>query len=394
MKTKGIISVFQRICIWCVILVFLAGFFGFVMPSLIGFLIAWLIVIAINDFYKRRYRQAVRTFNSAVQAVAHQEGVIKKVVLGFAAGGALSRSCYQYALCLGAGEDAIKAAARCRIPLQLTTAVAMIQGRNEAALETKPASGRQTSPRDQVGRRQLESHWLDSAAVPAYGHVLYLIMTAIVTCVALMFMSIFVFPTMEKMFSEFGLKMPFEWLRKDHTPTQILLGIVSLALIIVTPILTTGTFFGIPVPRWMPVSPQVIEEKSNFLRGLADAIDGGMTIDQALQLATAISIKSNERRSLQQANELIRCGVAPGEALRRTGWLSLGESEWLGGATAQRGADLLQWIADQRVRDARVNVRFMLSFVFPLFVVILGLAVMAYCVGFFGALVSLISGLS
>ncbi|MGB7346233.1 MAG: type II secretion system F family protein [Pirellulaceae bacterium] len=385
-------NIFIRIVCVFVSVIFLVGFFGFVMPSLIGFLITVLLIIAIWDIFARRYRQATRTFNSAAEAVAHQQGAISKVALAFAGRGPLGGPCFEYSRRLTAGQDPIDAAVQSRVPLHLTTAVAMVSAGQNAGFgnQAKPEAGG-TSNAKQFQHQPLPS---DDIVLPAYAHIMYVIITAMVTCIVLGFISVFIVPTMEKMMEEFGLQRPNEWLRIGSTPTQALLTFVIVTLLGLTPILTTGSLFGIPVPRWMPVSPQVVGDKSNTLRGLADAIESGMTVDQALALAAKISLKPSHRRSLLHANSLIRQGVAPAEALKQSGWLSVREGDWLRGATAPRGAELLRWIADQRVRDAHANLRWVIGTVFPALVVLLGMAVLAYSVGFFGTLVSLISGLS
>ncbi|NNE00636.1 MAG: type II secretion system F family protein [Pirellulaceae bacterium] len=375
-----------RIAMGIVTFLFLIGFFGFVMPSLIGLIITILLIISITDIFDRRYRQAARTFNSAARAVCHQDGAITKVAMAFARSGALRGPCYEYARRLTAGEDPVEAANRSRVPLQLTTAVAM-------------KSGRATPPAGDMGTMSKRSPYYITpphyaAVLPAYAHIMYLVLTAFITCAVLGFISVFIVPTMEQMMGEFGLATPHYWLIVGSTPTQAILTILVLILLLVTPIIGRGSFFGIPVPRWMPVAPRSVEDKADTLHGLADAIDAGMTVDQALLLGSQVSLVPSQRKSLSYANSLIRQGVSPAESLQRSGWLSARESDWLRGTTAQRGAELLHSLAQQRVRDAYANIRWFMGIVFPMTVVLLGLAVLAYTYGFFGTLVALINGLA
>ena len=382
-----------RIALVIGIAIVLIGFFGFVMPSMIGLLIAVLLIISINDILMRRYRQSIRSFNTAAEAVARQQGAISKVAMAFARRGPLSRQCYEYARRLLAGENPIDAATESRVPLHLTTAVAMTT--SEKPNSERPATqNTNTSKSDRRTRQAADLANVNAAAMPAYANIMYLVFTAFVTCMVLAFLDVFIVPTMEKMLQEFGLNYPKAWMIVGGVPTQALLVVVIITLLALTPILTMGSFFGIPVPRWMPVSPQVIDERNDTLRGLADAIESGMTVDQALQLASRVSLKPRRKRKLLHANDLIRQGESPALALRKSGWLGTKESDWLRGASADRGAELLHYVADQRVRDAHANLRWLTGIVFPLLVVILGLAVMAYVTGFFLSLVSLISGLS
>jgi hypothetical protein len=386
-------KIMLRIALVIGIAIVLIGFFGFVMPSMIGLLIAVLLIISINDILMRRYRQATRSFNTAAEAVARQQGAISKVAMAFASRGPLSRQCYEYARRLLAGENPIDAATESGVPLQLTTAVAMTTS-NMTTSKTPTSQNARTSKSIRQARQSADLANGNAAAMPAYANIMYLVFTAFVTCLVLAFLNIFVVPTMEKMLGEFGLNYPNAWLIVGGGPTQALLAVVILALLTLVPILTMGSFFGIPIPSWMPISPQVIDDRNDTLRGLADAIESGMTVDQALQLAARVSLKPRRKRKLLHANDLIRQGVSPALALRRSGWLRPRESDWLRGASADRGAELLHYVADQRVRDANANLHWLTGIVFPLLVVILGLAVMAYVTGFFLSLVSLISGLS
>lgn len=369
----------------CIILVVIVvSTFGIAMPSLMGMLLCVLLIVAVFDFAGRRYRQAARTFNSAARSVCHQQGAMTKVATAFARGGPLRGPCYEYARRLLVGQDPIESAAKSGVPLQLTTAVAMTTSRRAS-----PESGADRS----VRRFDLNSSLEDSSMLPAYAQILYVITTAVATCGVLTFMGAFIVPSLEKLIDEFGSDAPLSWLMFGE-PTQILLLLVVLILLVLVPLIGFGSFFGISVPRWFPVSPRVIEDQSEILRGLADAIDAGMTVDQALLLGAKVSLRNRERNSLMQANQLIRQGTTPAVALHRTGWLSISETDWLSGATASRGSQLLRTIADERVRDAHANLRWLMGILFPLIILLLGCAVLAYTLGFFSSLVHLFYALT
>ena len=372
-----------------IIFVAIVTLFVTAMPSLMGLLLCVLLVVAVFDFLNRRYRQTARTFNSAAKTVCHQKGAMTKVATAFARSGALRGPCYEYARRLLVGQDPIESAAKAGVPLALTTAVAMTTAKSSP----KEQGATRRNPNHSVRRLDLTNSSEDSNTTPIYAQILYVVTTALVTCGLLSFTGVFVVPAIEKMLVEFGLETTYISLMFG-APTQILLMIVVVVLLAIIPIVGLGSFFGIKVPRWFPVSPRVIEDRSDVLRGLADAIDAGMAVDQALLLGAKISLRYRESNSLLQASELIRQGTTPAVALEQTGWINAREREWLSGANASRGSQLLRTIAEERVRDAHANLRWLLGILFPCIVLLLGCAVLAYSFGFFSSLVELINGLS
>ena len=372
-----------RYIIVCMIIAFLAVFFSVVMPSLIGLLIAVLILVVIFDFYARRYQNAARTFNLAAQAVCHKDGAMLKVASAFARSGPIRGPCYEYTRRLMAGEDPIEAATLSRVPLQLTTVIAM---RNKQPAKTT------------LGRRGVLDHermpLSDSVLMPAYAHIVYLVITALVTSAILGFVTVFIVPTMEQIMEEFGLATPHLWLIAGNAPTRVILVGVIFFVLFLIPVVTTGTFFGIPLPRWMPGSPRAVEGRASTLAGLADAIDAEMTVDQALALGAQVSLKLSDRRSLLHAHTLIQQGRSPADALYKSGWLNSYERNWVGGATAERGAEILRTISRQRVRDAQANIRWLVEVICPFIVLCLGMAILLFVYGLFSTLVRLIGGLA
>jgi hypothetical protein len=113
-----------------------------------------------------------------------------------------------------------------------------------------------------------------------------------------------------------------------------------------------------------------------------------------LAVGHSISTRSLERRSLDQAMRMIEQGFDPVESIRATGWIDSREAAWLRGAPPQRAAELFRVIADQGIRDARSNLRWMMAIFFPVLVLLLGCAVLAYAFGFFATLTRLIHGLT
>ncbi len=372
-----------RIVFWTFALIFL--FFGFLLllPSLFGALMAILLVFAVIDYSSRRYRNAVQTFNASLRAVCHHEGAISKVAVAFSKSGPLSGPCYEYARRLMMGENPVDAAAMARVPLQLGTAVAL---QSPTPIEPDP-----------LVEQTREFRKLDVAdpnMMPAYGQFLYLTVTALVTCNVLIFMGMFVAPTLEVMHEEFfETELPNRWMMRAG-PAFWILSLLAFVIIIVVPLLNRGHLFGLRLPRWIPMLPRPGQQKADTLNGLADAIDAGWPMGRALAVAHTISTRSLERRSLEHSMILIERGEDPAVALNHAGLIDADESSWLTGATPKRTAELLRSIADQTQRDAHSNLRWLMAIFFPFLVLLIGITVAAYAYGFFGALTELINGLA
>lgn len=372
-----------RIALWTICTISGVGTFLWFMPSLIGSLMAVLLVFAVLDYSSRQYRNAVRTFNSAVRAVSGHQGALGKVAVAFSRSGPLSGPCYEYARRLMMGEDPIEAAAMSRVPLQLRTAIALM-------------STDQTDTESSTDTHRVENELalVDTTIMPVYGQFIYLAATAMVTCCVLGFMGVFIIPTIEQMLDEFGLnKLPSDWLFST-TPAILILFFLGLIGMIILPMLNRGHLLGIRLPRAIPRMPKLAEREGELLHGLADAMDAGWPLGRGLAVGHTISLHAFERSSLDRAMLLIERGVEPAIAMHRTGWIDADEAAWLSGAPRQRTAQLLRTIADQNIRDARSNLRWIMAIFFPCLITLLGLAVLAYAYGFFASLMELIHGLA
>ena len=379
----------SRIAIWTVVVFIGLGIFLALLPSLIGFLMVVLLVFAVVDYAGRRYRNAVKTFNSAVRAVSHYEGAIAKVALAFSRSGPLSGPCYEYSRRLMMGEGPIDAAVMARVPLQLQTAIAL-------QTPAKPMPSDSSAIRSEMHEVSdaREMAMVDTTMMPVYGQFIYLTATALVTCNVLAFIAVFILPTLEAMFEEFqSTEMPYRWLF-SAAPAIWILFLLAFIAVIVMPLLNRGHVFGARLPRWLPTMPRLAERKAEILNGLADGIDAGWPIGRSLAVGHSISTRSLERRSLDQAMRLIEQGVEPMESIRRAGWIDADEASWMNGTTPSRTAELLRTIADQGIRDARSNLRWIMAIFFPVLVILLGCCVLAYAFGFFATLMGLINALA
>ncbi|MFK8114864.1 MAG: hypothetical protein AB8B91_21865 [Rubripirellula sp.] len=369
-----------RILFWVIAVIGVLIVFGLVLPSLVSCLLAILLLFAIADLSARRYRNSVRTFNSAVRAVCQHEGAIAKVALAFSRSGSLSGPCYEYARRLMTGEDPVEAAGRARVPLQLQTAVALQSPRSESA--------------------KIKTHhsdfdlWSSEGVMPAYGQFVYLTVTAMMTCVMLGFMRVFILPTFEAMFEEFfSNRMPYRPLF-SLIPAVSILCLIAFVIVFLLPLLNRGHLFGLRLPRWVPSLPRQAERRSETLHGLADAIEAGWSMTRALEVARTVAIDNTQRAFLEQAIRKIHRGVDPVYAVHEAGWIDKEDVVWLKDATPERKVGLLRTIADQDVRDARANLRWMMAVFFPCLIVLMGAAVMAFTYGVFGILMRIVDGLA
>ncbi len=378
-----------RVLLWIVVLLVVAIAALALLPSLLGSLMLALLVFALIDLAARRYRSGVRTLNSSLRAVSDQEGAIERVAIAFSRSGSLSGPCYEYARRLIAGEDAVEAAISSGVPLQLSTAISLYSaaepGRKELAHHAEVGSSPSYMAR--------ELAMTESASMPVYGQFVYLMATALLTCLVMAFMGTFIMPTMEVMFEEFGMTMPLQGVFKA-APAVWVLVLLGFLMVICVPALNRLRWLGLRLPRWIPLTPKMAERRADMLVGLADGIDAGWPLGRTMALGHAISQSGMERRGLESAMRLVQQGIDPIEAICRIGWLDSKEAAWLSKASPQRAAQLLRDFAAQSVRDARENARWIMAILFPAVVIILGAIVLLYAVAFFGALTTLTNGLS
>ena len=366
------------------------------LPSLLGSLLVALLVFALFDLASRRYRSGVRTLNSSLRAVSDQQGAIEKVARAFAKTGPLRSRCYEYARRLIAGEDAIGAAVASGVPLQLSTAVALSAASTEESTEEGPR---------EIGNRQVaevnspptdplrELAMMETVSMPAYGQFLYLGVTAMVTSLVMAFMATSIIPKMEQMFEEFGLTLPFQWVFEIGPAVWVLVLLGAVALVLV-PILNRARQLGVRLPGWIPTTPKMAEKRAEVLLGLADGLDLGWPLGRTMALGHRIAQTRWERRALERAMRLVQQGIEPIESIHRIGWIDSTEAAWLAGANPTRAGELLRAFASQSVRDAHENIRWVMAWLFPIVVALLGFVVLLFAVAFFGSLAELIHGLS
>lgn len=373
-----------QIIVWILVTLLTLLCFVVLLPSLFGLVMVTLLVFFVLDFAARRKRNSIKALNSTLRAVCRHDGAITKVAVAFSRSGPLRGPCYEFARRLMMGQDPLEAATRARVPLMLATAVAM---QNPASQAIERGSNRPTD-QDRFYEPDDNEGFLSS-----YGQLVYLVLTAMITCVVFSFMGLFIVPTLELMFEEFGITNQ----NRRHLspqPAYWILSLLCFIVLVLIPLMSCGTLLGFRFPRWFPVTPRLAQHKSDVLCGLADAIDHGWPMGRALAVGHMISIRKHERRSLQYAMELIEQGRSPAQAIFGAGWIDAIEAAWLDGASPQRTADLLRTIADQSIRDSRAKIRWLMSLMFPTLVVLIAAAVLTYAFGFFSTLFQMIEALA
>lgn len=350
------------------------------LPSLIGLLMVIVLIAVLLEVGRQRRRSYESDLNSALRAAARHRGAVEKVAMAFSRSGPLRGQCYEYSRRMLAGEDPVEAAAPSRIPLELATAVALESNRPDQT----PASQAAEIETDLVDR--------DPGGMPVQAQMIYLTLTALATVLVLAFISAMVLPTLDKISTEFGIRQPYRnWLGSG--PALLVLALVATITLIVFPILNRAD--RLHSSGFVPLLPPVARRKVNLLLGLADAIEAGWPLGRGLAIAHTISLSRRERARLETAMQVIERGESAEAGLRRGGWISAAEEQWLaGGASPARMARWLRVIADQNLRDAAANLQLLVSITFPVMVILIGVAVLIYAYGFLGNLMELVRALS
>ncbi|GAA4448621.1 type II secretion system F family protein [Novipirellula rosea] len=361
-----------------------------VLPTPVSVLFATLVIVGFEDFRRRRWQHATRTFNEMIGSIQRHDGHIENVVAAFSRSGPLRIQCRQYLYRLRAGEDPVHAAEASGVPLFFSTAIALRTIR-------KPDSKVKRTTRDSHDRWVQhcdELSDIDSGEIPAYGQFIYLITVGLMVYLCLTFLALFITPTLEKMLEEFSFSSRgSRVLLTNFASGWVLVGLVILCGMIV-PALSRGRIFGLRLPQWVPMLPHRANRKAEVLNGFADAIDAGMPLDQAIRIGHSISRWASQRNEMHQAFMRLEFGHSIAAVMQQAKWLTATEAKWIEGASPERMSELLRSIADQSVRNANANSRWLLGIFFPVVIVILGLLVLAYAAGLFASLSEIINGLS
>lgn len=385
--------IFRRI-LWTLVAVIGSLCLLAVLPSLFGLLLVALLVVCVVEFLSYRKRNAIKSFNSVLQTVAAYRGNLSSAAIAFSQSGPISGPAYEFARRLMMGQDPLEAAARARVPLHLSTAVALQSSsgsenansdddQQHAAAPTYSRISEQESFAEDSSDAILRGM---SSATSVYGRLIYLCITVFVTLLVSVFSFVFIVPTMRMMFEEFNVDTDSFAYLLSTTPAYLLCVIVLLVSCIVITLTRSGNILGIPVPSWLPHFPSVARRKAELLHGLADAVDAGWPVGRALSIAHTITINGSQRSRLMRAMEWIEQGRSTAEAIQSAGWIDRRDVPWIEDAPERRLAPLLRTIADRGVRDSVFNLTWIMNIVFPLTILAIGTVITMYSYGFLSGL--------
>ncbi|KAA1258711.1 hypothetical protein LF1_12340 [Rubripirellula obstinata] len=392
-----------RVLLWIILIALIGLTFIVLLPSILGIVLTMLLIFGVSDFIVRRRHSTVDSFNSVLKTVVDHGGDLTSVAVAYSRSGPISAQAYEFARRLMMGQEPLEAAARSRIPLQLSTAVAMQTkadgagtnaGNHSASNSENPNSVKQFVAKRLDNPMDLRSiRFAGTNAATIHGRLMYLFITASITLAVLSFMTVFIKPPMKKMFKEFGLGTDNFWWQLSLAPA-VMVYLLIIGLIFCFILLSRSSFLGVGLPSWLPTMPRLAMRKSELLHGLADAVDVGWPIGRALSVAHTISIDSVQRQRLQQAMEWIEQGRSPAEAIRWAGWIDSKDVGWIEDAPSGRLGTLLRAAGDRRVRDSVFNLGWIINLVFPVLILILAGVVTVFCHGFLSSLMQLITGLA
>ena len=363
--------------------------FGILLPSFLGLVVTMLLVFAVSDFLVRRNRTTIDAFNSVLKTVVNHGGDLTSVAVSFSKSGPLSSQAYEYARRLMMGQDPLEAAARSKIPLQLSTAVVMQTKLDGGDAGDGASAGKTNTSQISRGKsnaaaresptgfnpNSLRSIGINSVSIQ--GRMLYLFVAASMTLSVMGFIKTFIAPILQDMFRTFGVDLDGFDQRFSLTPA-LMVYLLIVGLILAFTLLSRGSLLGMNLPHWLPTMPRLAIRKSELLHGLADAVDAGWPLGRALAVAHTISISQPERYRLQQMMEWIEQGRSAAEAIHRAGYLPSKDVGWIEQAPAGRLASMLRMVGDRRVRDAHFNLAWTINLVFPALILLVA-AVVTYC---------------
>jgi type IV pilus assembly protein PilC len=251
-------------------------------------------------------------------------------------------------------------------------------------------------------RQQLaDSQQLDSALRDVIGRFAYLCVLIFALTGICMFLMLKIIPVMQRIFQEFGLKLP--------AMTSVVINISSwyveygwfltLPVVLVAPALVVfgGMHFIGWFPRDLPIVCEFFKRYDGALimRGLSLAIRRGMGLPQAMRLvADCYPIRIAGGR-LTKAADRVAAGMNWCDSLRNAGFISGADVAVLSAAERVGNLDwALEEMADSSIRRQIYRVQACLQLVFPVVLVLIGMAVGFFVVGLFIPLVSLIQGLA
>jgi type II secretory pathway component PulF len=251
-------------------------------------------------------------------------------------------------------------------------------------------------------RQQVDdSQQVDLAMRGTIGRFFYLGNVVLVLLVVNGFIMLKIVPVFQKMFEEFGLKLPaLTMLVIDVAKWYVNRGWwLTAPLTLIAPwFLVIGFLYYIGwVPRDLPLVWRFFRRYDGALvmRALALAVRRGMPLPQALRMVADCYPIRIVAGHLRGAAERVAAGMDWRLSLQKTGLITQADAAVL--AAAERAGNLdwaLEEMADSAMRRQIYRVQALLQILFPIILLALGWVVCFFVVGLFLPLISLIQGLS
>lgn len=242
---------------------------------------------------------------------------------------------------------------------------------------------------------------IDTALRGATAQLFYLSVLVVVGSNILIFIMLKIVPVFQRMFDEFGLKLPaMTALLVNLSNAFVVYGWVALPIFVVTSfslLLLAALYF----VGWLPADMPGVRwlsrryDQSLVLRGVALCVRRGLSLSDAMRVLSEEFPRSNTAWRLRLAWYGIDCGVEWRTSMQRAGLLSDVEAAVLG--AAERSGNLawaLEEMADSSLRRYILRLQMWYQIAFPLVLLLLGGVVGFVVIALFLPVIGLIQGLS
>lgn len=372
----------------CVLAIFGLGIGLLGWLSLVAVPVAAIVLLMIVDRFRRGEHQALLY---TIAAGAHRGVPINESARGFANenGGDTSARALVLAQCVEAGMPLQKAALKARLKSSTATNLAV------RLAETLGDMG-------SVLFRSLEDMGeIDAAIRVLTARLFYMLQVVFVGTVSLTFIMLKIVPVFQKMFAEFGIKLPSMTVRLIDTSYAMVaygwLWLLPVALVLLIGYIVATLYY----VGWLPINFPLVGQFARrydcalVLRALAVCVGRKMPLPAAIELLGREFPRRSTARRLSRASLDTASGMHWLEALSRRRIVRPAEAAVL--AAAERNGNL-QWaldeMADSSIRRFTLHMQAWMQFLFPVALLILGGIVGFVVVALFIPLVALIQGLS
>lgn len=379
------LEIFYRIVIYGLCLTLPATF----LPIFVTFVFSAIFIGVMFQWRSLSHREAVQTLNESIRLACQNEGSITKVANGFGSRNAtfLGAQAKAFAIGLERGADIVSLIHWLQIPLETETLLA-IQHKKDSTWST--ASKREVL----LGGMRLDADDQYSAT-PLWS---YFFTVMLFINLLILFLVTFIVPTMKEMMNEFDLGSPAldnHWftLGINNVPMISIILMLGWAMLRLTYWLTNWKWLRWLLPFSVPIKRA--QNQSEWLNGLAAAVDAGQESSQALHSLIAAYRDPGAVQSLRLAATKTEQGMPLSIALSSSGLIPKRSATWIDAATkTDHLASSLRQIGRDLQRRAQMRFNSATAILFPLSVIVCGIVVLAVGHYLFLFLTTLITGLA